>query len=632
MPKWGFDASRPVGFQYQALAPDGPSIRLINLRKGSPGDGIHCDIQISYIGSKCLKYDAIYYHWGTGERTADIYVSGKLFKASPTVQDILLRLRSDKEDRLLWLDLICIDQSNFEERSSPVEKMREIFGEAETVIVSLGPHQGSDDGSSLRRISSNMSKITLNSNMSRTSLNLSALGSNRNISMTSLSSSTPRTNCDGASQTPSSRKDHNAIKAIKSWDSKLPNPFPLSQGTCDDLCNFLSRRWFDRAWVLQEVAVERRLIVVSGKRELDGKEFAKFYGRPLLHRIRLSRHEKLRERLTQLRPLFEYVAGEWSNTHPKPELLTVLHQFRAWKATDARDKVFALLGLSRDGVEASLLKPDYSYGTSVEDVYRRVARCMMTRHGSLSVLTYATPPTNDVDTARWLQTGWLHEVKDLFGLADPVPTPAFQPQWPSWCPDWRLADLPGNPEPPSVRSGSVADRDTSFARDRLRARVPRRLGDRLVNLRVYGCTIASVHAAGSVEVVIPKDLRKLINDIATTSHEMSTDLTSLSNSVSKGSEQGLRKNDQVCILEGTTGVAILRPRRGGIFQLINLRHSDFVRVGFDADGCLVQDDNYQPSGPLDHSTYASMVQRIKFGQMSTSRGAVKVRPQFFEIV
>src|SRR5437762_748526 len=43
---------------------------------------------------------------------------------------------------------------------------------------------------------------------------------------------------------------------------------------------------------------------------------------------------------------------------------------------------------------------------------------------------------------------------------------------------------------------------------------------------------------------------------------------------------GLRVNDQLCILQGSTGPAILRPKEAKNFSLIALEHSDYARLTF----------------------------------------------------
>jgi len=42
----------------------------------------------------------------------------------------------------MWIDAICIDQSNVEERGSQVQQMRRIFEEAAPTVIWLGDGSG----------------------------------------------------------------------------------------------------------------------------------------------------------------------------------------------------------------------------------------------------------------------------------------------------------------------------------------------------------------------------------------------------------------------------------------------------------------------------------------------------------
>ena len=52
--------------------------------------------------------------------------------------DILHHFRYEDQDRLLWLDFLCIDQNNLDERASQVGLMREIYRRASEVLIWLG--------------------------------------------------------------------------------------------------------------------------------------------------------------------------------------------------------------------------------------------------------------------------------------------------------------------------------------------------------------------------------------------------------------------------------------------------------------------------------------------------------------
>jgi hypothetical protein len=130
-------------YRYPPLHQDAPSIRLISLiRSGDQSSMLRCKFKLAYLGGDSW-YDAVSYAWETKTRNRPIRIDDQTFLVSPFVEDLLMRLREPERDRLLWLDLICIDQGNLDERSRQVGRMKDIFSQAQTVIVSLGPHIGS---------------------------------------------------------------------------------------------------------------------------------------------------------------------------------------------------------------------------------------------------------------------------------------------------------------------------------------------------------------------------------------------------------------------------------------------------------------------------------------------------------
>ena len=86
-------------------------------------------------------YEALSYVWGDATITTPIYI-GPLrttFDVTTNLECALSHLRYPNKDRLLWVDAICIDQSNDNEKSHQVRMMREIFGGADRVLAWLGP-------------------------------------------------------------------------------------------------------------------------------------------------------------------------------------------------------------------------------------------------------------------------------------------------------------------------------------------------------------------------------------------------------------------------------------------------------------------------------------------------------------
>lgn len=56
-----------------------------------------------------------------------------------SLRNALRMLRKPTISRLLWIDALCINQADVEERSHQVSFMDEIYREAHTVLIWLGP-------------------------------------------------------------------------------------------------------------------------------------------------------------------------------------------------------------------------------------------------------------------------------------------------------------------------------------------------------------------------------------------------------------------------------------------------------------------------------------------------------------
>jgi hypothetical protein len=81
---------------------------------------------------------ALSYQWGSqaGEKT--IYVNGKHKAVNPNLYDALLQLRESLAPVPLWIDAICINQADVDERNREVSKMSRIYSRAEAVLYWLG--------------------------------------------------------------------------------------------------------------------------------------------------------------------------------------------------------------------------------------------------------------------------------------------------------------------------------------------------------------------------------------------------------------------------------------------------------------------------------------------------------------
>jgi hypothetical protein len=83
-------------------------------------------------------YVALSYAWGRQERFDDIDLNGSRFPVGKNLWQFLHHMRLRDKHITLWIDAICINQSNVKERNHQVQMMRQIYSNAQSVSVWLG--------------------------------------------------------------------------------------------------------------------------------------------------------------------------------------------------------------------------------------------------------------------------------------------------------------------------------------------------------------------------------------------------------------------------------------------------------------------------------------------------------------
>ena len=122
---------------YERL-PNPQSTRLFSLRPGKANHGIEaCLITVSL--HDCPPYEALSYVVGDTSTRIPIVSNGEICAVTENLQAALLHLRHVTNERVLWIDQICIDQIDPEERNQQVSMMGQIFHKPQRVIVWLGP-------------------------------------------------------------------------------------------------------------------------------------------------------------------------------------------------------------------------------------------------------------------------------------------------------------------------------------------------------------------------------------------------------------------------------------------------------------------------------------------------------------
>lgn len=329
--------------------------RFLLLNAGKPDDPLTGSLGIYPLEPKSAlipPHEALSYAWGTAPTQTPIYIDGRPLDIRPNLEGALRHLRLPTQARRLWVDAVCIDQSNVDERTRQVKYMRFVYKYATRVIVWLGPWKpGVERGFELAKMMAEKMATKPTSSEAE-----------RQIAFLTMLSSAPE--------------------------------------TFASLNDIFEREYFERNWCLQETVVSASSIVKCGDFEMDFFDLiittAPFFAakRGLMgskntlefwYLISLARSPP-----AKLNP-----GGEG----PLGSLLTLLAETRRFKATDPRDKIFSLLGISNEGSNVDFQRDNNlqpSYRKDVVEVYRDLARFYIAKEPQeLDVLSHVQH-TNDL--------------------------------------------------------------------------------------------------------------------------------------------------------------------------------------------------------------------------------------------
>ena len=112
-----------------------------------------------------------------------------------------------------------------------------------------------------------------------------------------------------------------------------------------------SQDWFNRTWIIQEVAKARSARVVCGTMSVSARIFA------VVPSSVGVKPRSLHQAVLDIMPGHSRTYSWWSQGQ---DLYTLLRMFQDSKATDPRDKVYSLLNIPSDAYNAETLIPDYN--------------------------------------------------------------------------------------------------------------------------------------------------------------------------------------------------------------------------------------------------------------------------------
>jgi hypothetical protein len=117
-------------------------IRLFDLQPGTAEHAIEGHFQVRSLNDATISYETLSYAWRDidykDSATRTIKISGRPAEISSTLYNAIKRLRHNEGVRCLWIDAICINQSDDDEKTQQVNMMRRIYKQCDQCAIWIG--------------------------------------------------------------------------------------------------------------------------------------------------------------------------------------------------------------------------------------------------------------------------------------------------------------------------------------------------------------------------------------------------------------------------------------------------------------------------------------------------------------
>ncbi|KAK0364402.1 hypothetical protein LTR91_003749 [Friedmanniomyces endolithicus] len=382
-------------FEYHTTA-DGDVFRVVTLLAGTGDASIQCRLDLEDSRKPRNSYRCLSYCWGaTTDRNVAILLNGFRFAVTENLHKALQCIRKANSEVRIWVDQICINQSDYDERAHQVSIMKYIFSKAK-VVVWLGEE---DDRS--------------------------------------------RKLCEYARKT--GRGDYAPRDSPKTVLNRILSPRQLQ----DAVQKLLQRQWFTRVWVIPEVALASFTEVAIGNDLISWDNLVRLIkDTQLPHNGGFDKQTALLGNPRQRIAILSQMAASQREGMLHTDITQLLILAKSSDATDHRDKVYAFFGLT-----LLSLRPDYrelpDYKRSIERLYVEIAKDYV---NNILYVDYYSKWHSLSEQHRTQQlmsmlysAGRLHQHFDL---------PSWVPDWtfawyqaPFWCTtDANLANFSGKDE------------------------------------------------------------------------------------------------------------------------------------------------------------------------------------------
>ncbi|RBR16525.1 uncharacterized protein FIESC28_06934 [Fusarium coffeatum] len=323
-------------YKYQPLT-TASSIRIIELYPGNPGEILSFELEeVPLAGT--TSFDALSYEWQEKVGTVPVQCGDRKILITPNCKAAMEKLRLRNKSRHLWIDAVCINQSDDHERNQQVGIMGEIFRTADKVIMWLGEET--------KFMAQAFEELPMIAKAQRKLLQEAG-----------------ELAVDGESS--EGDEDHGIMLQRMSTNEYIVGAF-------EDL---MGLTYWTRAWILPEIIIAgSKGIVMCGDQSCDWSTL----------RLGMPRYEFCG--FGQTPAIFDSSLADEYEKEGELRFVDVVDVLHTLDATDIRDKVFASLGVASSANEL-VERPIADYTMSVQQVFVYATRYIIDSHSLWSAWT-----------------------------------------------------------------------------------------------------------------------------------------------------------------------------------------------------------------------------------------------------
>ena len=338
------------------LPPDGRSIRLVVIPpRLKHNDRITCTLRVERLGLN-PEYEALSYCWGDPKVTEEIIVNNYPLQITTNLASALRVLTMNGKGRKLWIDAICINQLDNEEKEHQVPLMREIYSKSVAAIIWLG------DGDPITHDGMFFLQKAAEKFQTEESVGFEGV-----------------------------RRANHPLRLLLRPGSldfvltqrQLPRPTKNPIHYYRSSIEVLSRPWFRRVWIIQEVAVAKGAVVLCGEDIISWESLVN--GVRLIEMLTVPTTSLYTYGDLQVPPHFFFNVLQSTREDIQNgrylNLRDTLRRFQPFESSWPVDKIFALQGLLQHPEHLTI-----DYKSPVHRVYRDVAATIIQETSDMSLL------------------------------------------------------------------------------------------------------------------------------------------------------------------------------------------------------------------------------------------------------